>query len=114
MAPIKIIDPFKHVSLLVSVAELRFAAVIAARKRQTRRRAILHFTVSCSFSYFVTVLRESLTRDQLRISNVRTAFSMYCTWNDSDEIAYYESIRVNRNVPRNLREIPPPATGEET
>lgn len=63
---------------------------------------------------FVTVLRESLTRDQLRISNVRTAFSMYCTWNDSDEIAYYESIRVNRNVPRNLREIPPPATGEET
>jgi len=37
-----------------------------------------------------------------------------CTWNDSGEIAYYESIRANRNnslrLPRNLCEILPYAT----
>jgi len=110
MAPIKIIDPFKHVSLLVSVAELRFAG---CRCRGKDKLVEERFYISRSRAPFLILspFFEDL------FDAISSAFLMQeppfrCTWSDSGEIAYYESVRANRDVPRNLpRDFPPRATG---
>lgn len=94
MAPIKIIDPFKHVSLLVSAAELRFAGCRGEETNSSKSDSYI------SWSRAPFLILSPFYENLFNV--IGSAFLMqeppFRCWSDSGEIAYYESIRANRDL----------------